>query len=64
MGGPMAQNLIKDGHDVKAFDIVGQTLSRVVNAGAVKASSPGDVASGVDASAIGGGYDFGFGLLL
>ena len=34
MGGPMAQNLIKDGHDVKAFDVVGQTLSRVVNAGA------------------------------
>jgi len=49
MGGPMAQNLIKDGHDLKAFDIVGQTLSRVVNAGAAQASSPADAASGVDA---------------
>ena len=49
MGGPMAQNLIKDGHDVKAFDIVGQTLSRVMNAGAAQAASPGDAASGVDA---------------
>ena len=25
MGGPMATNLIKDGHEVKAFDVVGQT---------------------------------------
>ncbi len=49
MGGPMAQNLIKDGHDLKAFDLVGQTLSRVVNAGAAQAASPGDAASGVDA---------------
>lgn len=49
MGGPMAQNLIKDGHEVKAFDIVGQTLSRVVNAGAAQASSPADAASGVEA---------------
>ncbi|PPR62383.1 MAG: 3-hydroxyisobutyrate dehydrogenase [Alphaproteobacteria bacterium MarineAlpha4_Bin2] len=49
MGGPMAQNLIKDGHDLKAFDVVGQSLSRVVNAGAGQASSPADAASGVDA---------------
>ncbi|MEE2688172.1 MAG: 3-hydroxyisobutyrate dehydrogenase [Pseudomonadota bacterium] len=49
MGGPMAQNLIEAGHDLKAFDIVGQTLSRVVNAGAAQASSPADAASGVDA---------------
>ena len=49
MGGPMAQNLIKDGHDLKAFDIAGQTLSRIVNAGAAQASSPADAASGVDA---------------
>ncbi|MEC7205157.1 MAG: NAD(P)-binding domain-containing protein, partial [Pseudomonadota bacterium] len=26
MGGPMATNLIKNGHEVKAFDLVGQTL--------------------------------------
>jgi 3-hydroxyisobutyrate dehydrogenase len=49
MGGPMAQNLIKDGHEVKAFDLVGQTLSRIVNAGAAQASSPADAASGVEA---------------
>ena len=49
MGGPMAQNLIKDGHDLKAFDIAGQTLSRIVNAVAAQASSPADAASGVDA---------------
>jgi len=49
MGGPMAQNLIKDGHEVKAFDLVGQTLSRIVNAGAAQASSPADAVSGVDA---------------
>ncbi|MEC9185008.1 MAG: NAD(P)-binding domain-containing protein, partial [Pseudomonadota bacterium] len=42
MGGPMATNLIKDGHEVKAFDVVGQTLSRIVNAGAAQASSPAD----------------------
>lgn len=49
MGGPMAQNLIKDGHKVKAFDLVGQTLSRIVNAGAAQASSPADAVSSVDA---------------
>ena len=49
MGGPMAQNLIRDGHKVKAFDLVGQTLSRIVNAGAAQASSPADAVSGVDA---------------
>ena len=49
MGGPMAQNLIKDGHEVKAFDLVGQTLSRIVNAGAAQASSPADASSGVEA---------------
>ncbi len=49
MGGPMAQNLIKDGHELKAFDLVGQTLSRIVNAGAAQASSPADAASGVEA---------------
>ena len=48
MGGPMAQNLIRDGHKVKAFDLVGQTLSRIVNAGAAQASSPADAVSGVD----------------
>ena len=38
MGGPMAANLIKDGHEVKAYDVVGQTLSRIVNSGAIQAS--------------------------
>ena len=49
MGGPMATNLIKDGHEVKAFDVVGQTLSRIVNAGAAQASSPADAASDAEA---------------
>ncbi|MED5572754.1 MAG: NAD(P)-binding domain-containing protein, partial [Pseudomonadota bacterium] len=49
MGGPMATNLIKDGHEVKAFDVVGQTLSRIVNAGASQVSSPADAASDVEA---------------
>lgn len=49
MGFPMANNLVKEGHEVKAFDVVGQTLSRIVNAGAAQASSPADAVSGVDA---------------
>ena len=49
MGGPMAANLIKDGHEVKAYDVVGQTLSRIVNAGAIQASDPADAVSGVEA---------------
>jgi 3-hydroxyisobutyrate dehydrogenase len=49
MGFPMAQNLIKAGHELKAFDLVGQALSRIVNAGATQASSPADAASGVEA---------------
>ena len=49
MGGPMAANLIKDGHEVKAYDVVGQTLSRIVNAGAIQASDPADAVSDVEA---------------
>jgi 3-hydroxyisobutyrate dehydrogenase len=49
MGGPMAQNLIKAGHEVTAFDLVGQSLSRVVNAGAASAGSAAEAARGAEA---------------
>ena len=49
MGGPMAANLIKDGHEVKAYAVVGQTRSRIVTAGAHQASDPADAVSGVEA---------------
>ena len=29
MGGPMAQNLIRDGHKVKAFDLVGHSQTAI-----------------------------------
>tara|TARA_B100000676_G_C18082549_1_gene852329 strand:- start:785 stop:1681 length:897 start_codon:yes stop_codon:yes gene_type:complete len=49
MGGPMAANLIKDGHEVKAYDVVGQTLSRIVNSGAIQASGPADAVRDAEA---------------
>ena len=45
----MAANLIKDGHEVKAYDVVGQTLSRIVNSGAIQASGPADAVSDAEA---------------
>ena len=48
MGGPMAKNLIDAGHQVKAFDLSGQALSRAVANGATQASSLADAASGVE----------------
>lgn len=48
MGGPMANNLIKAGHSVKAFDLSGQALSRAVANGASQATSLADAARGVD----------------
>lgn len=48
MGGPMARNLVKAGHDVKAFDLSTAALNAVVEAGATAASSAADAATGVD----------------
>jgi len=39
MGGPMACNLLKAGHQVKAFDLVAASIERAVEAGASAASS-------------------------
>ena len=49
MGGPMARNLLKAGYGLKAYDLVPASLARVVEAGALAASSPLDAATGVDA---------------
>jgi 3-hydroxyisobutyrate dehydrogenase len=38
MGGPMAKNLLKSGHTVRAFDLSRPALDEVVNAGGVAAS--------------------------
>ena len=48
MGGPMARNLIKAGHQVTAFDLVPAVLDGVVQAGAVRASSAAETARGAD----------------
>jgi 3-hydroxyisobutyrate dehydrogenase len=37
MGGPMLANLVKAGHDVKAFDLVPEAMARAAKAGATKA---------------------------
>lgn len=49
MGGPMARNLLKSGHQVKAFDLSAELVQKVVDAGGAKATSAQDAASGVDA---------------
>jgi len=49
MGGPMARNLLKAGHALKAYDLVPVALAQVVEAGALVAASPLDAATDVDA---------------
>jgi 3-hydroxyisobutyrate dehydrogenase len=49
MGGPMARNLVKAGHEVKAFDLSAEAVAQTVEAGATKAASVKDAATGVDA---------------
>lgn len=39
MGGPMAENLVKAGHDVKVFDLSAEALARLKQAGAKVADS-------------------------
>lgn len=48
MGGPMAQNLLKAGHEVKAFDLSAEALTAANNAGAAIADSAADAARGVE----------------
>ena len=47
MGGPMVRNLVKAGHDVKAFDLSPDAMNFAVQAGARAASSVADAAGGV-----------------
>ena len=49
MGGPMARNLMKKGHQVKAFDLSADALDRLARDGAQRAQSIADAARGVDA---------------
>lgn len=50
MGGPMARNLLKAGHQVSVFDLSAAAVSALVEAGAREATSPAAVAqAGVDA---------------
>lgn len=49
MGGPMAVNLVKAGHAVKAFDLDAGLVERAVKVGARAADSIADVAAAVDA---------------
>src|SRR5579872_4042060 len=49
MGGPMALNLLKAGHGLKAYDLMPAALARVAGAGAQAAASPLDAATGVEA---------------
>lgn len=48
MGGGMAANLAKAGHDVAAFDLSEEALGRAVNAGCSRASSATDAVSGAE----------------
>ncbi len=48
MGGPMAQNLIKAGHELCVFDLSSEAVSALVDKGAVAAAKPVDAVVGVD----------------
>lgn len=48
MGAPMARNVMKGGHEVRAYDLSGQALGAIVADGAVATSSPGEAASGAE----------------
>jgi 3-hydroxyisobutyrate dehydrogenase len=48
MGGPMATNLIKAGHQVTVFDLSETALAELVEAGASAATSAAEAARGVD----------------
>jgi len=46
MGGPMARNLLRAGHEVAVFDIVPALVARCVEAGAIAAGSAAEAARG------------------
>ena len=48
MGNPMARNLLKAGHSLKVYDIVGELQKKLVSLGGASATSAGDCARGVD----------------
>jgi 3-hydroxyisobutyrate dehydrogenase len=48
MGGPMARNLLKAGHAVRAFDVVKANLDTAVNAGAKGAGSAAEAVAGAE----------------
>ncbi|HYF06663.1 MAG TPA: 3-hydroxyisobutyrate dehydrogenase, partial [Acetobacteraceae bacterium] len=48
MGGPMARNLLKAGHQVTAFDLVPAALEAVVQAGATRAARAAETARGAE----------------
>ena len=48
MGGPMAINLVKAGHDVAVFDLSEAALAQLKAAGATVATTAAEAASGVD----------------
>jgi len=49
MGGPMAENLLKAGHDLQVFDLVEASVRKAVNAGARAAGSVTDAVKGAEA---------------
>jgi 3-hydroxyisobutyrate dehydrogenase len=48
MGGPMARNLIKAGHELKVFDLAAAAVEKAVAAGAKAEAKPADAARDVD----------------
>ncbi|MDP9140234.1 MAG: 3-hydroxyisobutyrate dehydrogenase [Pseudomonadota bacterium] len=48
MGGPMAQNLLKAGHAVRAFDLVPAALDAVKAKGGIVAANPADAVTGAE----------------
>jgi len=48
MGGPMALNLLKAGHDVRAFDLSPDAIGKAKGAGASIAKTAAEAAAGVD----------------
>ncbi len=49
MGGPMAANLVRAGHEVKVFDLSTEAVKAAVEIGATASTSLADVAGNVDA---------------
>src|SRR3546814_20283472 len=49
MGGGMAANLAKAGHDVRAFDLSEEALARAVAAGCTRVASAAEAVTGAEA---------------